>query len=147
MMHSVSDLPPNMASKIAVSHAGCWDWQGAKNSRGYGCVTNGKGTSMLAHRRAYMELVGEIPEGLQIDHLCMNKACVNPAHLEPVTQLENTRRASALITHCKQGHPFEGDNLRVVTHRAGKPHRVCVTCQRAWSRASSAKRRQAKAAA
>lgn len=71
---------------------GCWNWKRAKKQDGYGClVLNGK--QLRAHRVVYTHLVGEIPEGKELDHLCRNKACVNPAHLEPVTKSENVRRA------------------------------------------------------
>lgn len=84
----------------------CWLWTGAVTSRGYGCVGIG-GKRYLTHRVAYEALVGPIPAGLTIDHVkprCTSKLCCNPAHLEPVTQAENNRRAAALITHCKRGH-------------------------------------------
>lgn len=147
----VRALPMNMRAKIMVGFdqkymngSPCWEWTGATNSRGYGsCASGRKGKTMLAHRRAYEIVVGPIPEGLTIDHLCRNKVCVNTDHMEPVTGPENTRRALALISHCKQGHPFEGDNLRVVQRRTGHLHRVCVTCQRKWGRVSSRKRRAA----
>ncbi len=73
---------------------GCWDWQGLR-VRGYGvmhCTVNSRKTTIRAHRYAYELIVGPIPEGLTIDHLCRNPACVNPAHLEPVTIAENLRR-------------------------------------------------------
>lgn len=88
---SPADLPSNMAKRVRVAESGCWEWQGAKNSRGYGCVAvNGK--SQLAHRRAFELLVGPIPPGLQIDHLCRVQTCCNPEHLEAVTPLVNKRR-------------------------------------------------------
>ncbi len=69
----------------------CWIWQGAKCSEGYGSIGYGP-TMFSTHRLAYERLVGPIPSGLHIDHLCRVRACCNPDHLEPVTQLENTRR-------------------------------------------------------
>lgn len=72
----------------------CWNWIGALNSKGYGCIsTGGKNKNGLVHRVSYELHVGPIPDGLTIDHLCRNKVCVNPAHLEPVTIRTNIRRA------------------------------------------------------
>ena len=90
-MTALADLPANMQTKIAIV-GDCWEWTGSRNPKGYGSVTNGRGGSMLAHRKAYQETVGEIPDGMQLDHLCKNTSCVNPAHLEPVTNAENMRR-------------------------------------------------------
>lgn len=120
-------LPENMRSKIERTDS-CWNWVGATNSRGYGSLTNGHGGTMLAHRRSYEATRGAIPAGLTIDHLCMNKVCVNPVHLEAVTGAENTRRAAAALTHCKHGHPLAGDNLRIKTLKDGAQRRCCKTC-------------------
>lgn len=139
---NLRDLPANMLSKIDFTDS-CWNWTGAVQSRGYGSVTNGKGGTMQAHRRAYMELVGPIPTGLTIDHLCRNKRCVNPDHLEPVTGAENTRRAFALQTHCKHGHPLSGENLRLETRDSGNTYRICITCSRAHKRRAMAAHRKA----
>lgn len=137
----VTLLPRNMREKILPSeersHDGsqCWDWLGARNSKGYGSVTNGRGGSMLAHRAAYELIVGAIPEGLTVDHLCFNKPCVNTDHMEPVTAEENSRRAAARITHCKSGHPLSGANMRIKRRRDGSSQRECITCARGYSRA------------
>lgn len=85
-------LPPRMAAKVRVSAGGCWLWTGAIQTRGYGSTGIGGGRTGLAHRVAYVALVGPIPQGLTLDHLCEVKRCVNPAHLEPVTAAENLRR-------------------------------------------------------
>lgn len=90
----------------------CWIWTG-ETSKGYGrCVYQNKHTG--AHRAVYEILVGDIPKGLELDHLCRNRTCVNPKHLEPVTHLENIRRANIhrkIATQCKNGHPRTEDNL------------------------------------
>lgn len=111
-----------------VKTSTCWVWTAATNSTGYGCVGI-EGRRYLAHRVAYQALVGPIPEGLTIDHLCFNKLCVNPEHLEPVTAAENNRRAAARITRCLRGHELAGDNL-IVTSRGSRNCRTCTNARR-----------------
>lgn len=99
MNASIGHLPANMAAKVvAIGH--CWNWTGAIQSSGYGSVTNGKGSSMLAHRRAYEALVGPIPDGLTIDHLCERKSCVNPRHMQPVPIKVNIQRRYERVGIC-----------------------------------------------
>lgn len=104
----------------------CWLWTAAKDPRGYGYFKVG-GKLLRAHRVAYEFLVGPIPCGLTIDHLCCVKSCVRPDHLEPVTGAENQRRAAVLRTHCKHGHEFTPENTHL-RHGA----RICVQCQRVY---------------
>lgn len=125
-------LPERILSKIQRTGADCWNWVAATNSNGYGLVSI-EGSAKLAHRVVYTELVAPIPDGLTIDHLCRNKVCVNPAHLEVVTIAENNRRAAETITTCRNGHRLEGDNLRI-KRRARGVQRECVTCTREASR-------------
>lgn len=118
-----------------------WLWTGNSVRNGYGYFNITEGVGRLAHRFAYEELVGEIPEGLTIDHLCRVRACVNPAHLEAVTLQENIRRIphpNSAKTHCPKGHPYAGDNL-YVDRKTGA--RGCVECGRVRSREWQRKKR------
>lgn len=123
---NITELPPRMASKVIVT-AECWLWTGAINSKGYG-VAWIDGKAVLAHRHSFLLAKGEIPDGKQIDHLCMVTTCVNPAHLEAVTQLENMRRRFAAQTHCRHGHEFTPANT-YVRERADHTARECRTCR------------------
>lgn len=144
-------LPDFMPRKVTVDADGCWLWQGAKTKAGYGLKhirrPDGGSQSTTAHRAAWLALVGPIPEGLQVDHLCRVRACVNPAHLEPVTPRENLLRADGLLasqlarTHCPHGHPYDEENTYPSYKRGGKPHRVCKTCRRKQMRRINAAKR------
>jgi hypothetical protein len=113
--------------------SGCWIWTAALND-GYGVFWTGE-RNTYAHRFAYEQLVGEIPTGLQIDHLCRNRSCVNPEHMEPVTGRVNILRGytfaaqQASRTHCPEGHAFTEEN----TYRRGN-HRECLKCRRRRAR-------------
>lgn len=108
---------------------GCWEWTGTK-SGGSGRIWWEK-TIVPAYRVSYTLVKGPIPEGLHIDHLCRNPICVNPDHLEPVTQRENTLRGigptaiNARKTHCKRGHELGGENLIPGDH--GRECRKCAS--------------------
>ncbi len=102
---------------------GCWNWRGYIHRTGYGQLRF-QGRQTKAHVTAYELTVGPVPSGLELDHLCRNRACVNPAHLEPVTHTENVRRAFALKTACRNGHPYE-DNLIIDTCSGARRCRTC----------------------
>ena len=112
-----------------VQENGCWEWVGCTHN-GYG-ITFHHGKNVRAHRYYYEREHGPIPEGLQLDHLCRNRKCVRPGHLEAVTRKENILRGigptaiHARKTHCPQGHPYTAEN----TYRDGLNRRYCVMCQ------------------
>jgi hypothetical protein len=110
---------------------GCWEWIGAISDVGYGKMGH-VGKCAYAHRLAYEHYVGPIPEGLVIDHLCRNRSCVNPDHMEPVSHRINLLRGESMSaihakkTECPKGHPYAGENL--YAHPNGS--RQCRTCKR-----------------
>ena len=147
-MTSLGNIEDRFHSKYVVAENGCWEWTACRSKDGYGFFgINGK--NKYAHRVAYEMLVGPIPEGLELDHLCVNPPCVNPAHLEPVTRQENHRRSKAGIvnaskTHCRRGHPYDDEN----TYRYPNGARRCRQCHRDnWHRYERAKLEAMEAAA
>jgi hypothetical protein len=108
----------------------CWLWQGTTTSDGYGKVGINR-RSWLAHRASYTMFKGPIPDGMTIDHLCQNILCVNPDHLEAVTDTENKRRSPKVQkTHCRRGHERTPENI-LITTKGWKQCRICkALCNR-----------------
>lgn len=134
-------LPGQIAEKIVVRYGGCWEWMASRTHEGYGRV-RWQRRNANAHRVVYELLVAPIPNGLTIDHLCRNRWCVNPAHLEPVPLRENIARGrgvgvlNAAKTHCKHGHEFTPENT-YTNVKDGKRH--CRECGRQANRRSRAR--------
>lgn len=125
----------------------CWLWTGPGDGLGYGSFglkTDDGWRVVKAHRFAYETMVGPIPAGLHIDHLCRVRHCVNPDHLEPVTLRENILRGvspaarNALKTHCPKSHEYIGNNLYIFPDGS----RGCRACAREWQRNFNARRRK-----
>lgn len=120
----------------------CWVWTGPPNRDGYGRIQDG-GRTFLAHRWAYLDSYGDIPVGLELDHLCRRRSCVRLDHLDAVTHAENVRRSlpyRVVKTHCPQGHAYdEANTLR----RNGQ--RECRACGRIRATAYYARRKEAQA--
>jgi hypothetical protein len=141
MTYVGSDVPKEIAiplllarimTHVKYTETGCWEWQGKKNSIGYAEATLG-GKRYMVHRFVYEALTGlPVPKGFDICHSCHNRACLNPYHIRSDTHQANLMDASRAKrlngqgkTHCKRGHPLEGDNLSPYT-----PFRSCVICGR-----------------
>lgn len=119
------DLTLRLARHMTVDENGCWLWTASLDKNGYGQMTL-EGRCRRAHQVSYENFIGEIPVGLEPDHLCRNRRCINPRHLEYVTHLENVRRGSkAMKTHCTHGHEYTITNT-------GRNHgrRACRACAR-----------------
>jgi hypothetical protein len=119
-------------SKVDTSAGldGCWPWTGTTNRNGYGRLWVNRRWA-TTHRLVYERLVEPIPEGLTLDHLCRNRACCNPTHLEPVTNRENVLRGVGLSAtaarrmECRRGHPYDG-----LRRDGDQTNRYCRTCNR-----------------
>jgi len=122
--------------KVSEQASGCWLWTGSLDGKGYGTFFY-LGRNTGAHRAAYRMFTGEIPAGLHLDHLCRTPACVNPRHLEPVTQRENNMRSHAptVLIHlsgkCSKGHEMTPENTYLLP--SNPAHRRCRTCVTARS--------------
>lgn len=139
-------LVDRLLEKIEKTES-CWVWTGSKTGGigSYGLIWS-NGRKQLAHRAMYEMNVGPIPDGLELDHVCRNKSCVNPDHLEPVTHFENMKRAEVgwknrEKTACPKGHEYTAENTRI-THGS----RSCKQCESAYNQRRWAKYKEARAA-
>ena len=144
----MKDLLDVFADKVLVGD-GCWEYTGYRGRHGYGVVNRGVHTKAggklkKAHQLMYELMVGPIPEGTELDHLCRAKHCIRPSHLEPVDHRTNLLRGEAPAainarkTHCKRGHELVPENL--LQRPSGV--RACKLCKREWSRANNWKYRK-----
>lgn len=131
-------------AKVIVDDNGCWLWRSRMGANGYGIEKShltGKHTT--AHRAIYEYFVGPIPDGLELDHLCRVRHCVNPSHMEPVTHAENNRRGESVTainaakTECIRGHSFNEANTYV---NPGSGSRGCRICRRDGDRQARIRR-------
>lgn len=120
-------------------NSGCWLWTGGLTKAGYGMLSVRTGLREYAHRYVYNFFVGEVPKGLELDHLCRTRSCVNPSHLDPVTHIVNARRGNvgkwARPDLCNRGHPLSGNNLKVIEDKRGS-YRSCKECNRTRAKKS-----------
>lgn len=151
MAPQITELPARFRKKVVARPSGCWEWTAYRDRMGYGRYyvewdkTRKVRIVSLAHRFAYESLVGPIPEGFGLDHLCRNPPCVNPAHLEPVTDQTNWLRGhgphiiglwQAAKTHCPFGHEYTAENTFARPNASGSYSRSCRECGRidSWLR-------------
>ena len=138
-------LPKRVVEKIRLVSGPlpepCWEWTGARDADGYGRVGAGY-QNRKASRLVYEALCGTIPESLELDHLCQNRPCVNPSHLEPVKHEVNVARGNAgkylrQRTHCPKGHSYDATNIYIYYWK-GNVKRGCRICRsersREWGR-------------
>lgn len=140
-MEDLTIYTKHLFNKYKEDSTGCWRWTAAKNNKGYGTVGHsfrGKTRHKLAHRVMYATFYGPIPNGKVIDHVCNTPDCVNPKHLQCITQYENMARSLTAATavnkrkkFCKNGHEYTPENTYNRQREGRKPERDCRTCMKA----------------
>lgn len=125
--------------RVIEAESGCWLWTGGVSDTGYGSFKPRDGSASNAHRWSYQLLIGKVPEGLVIDHLCRTRACVNPWHMDPVTDRVNMqrgtarderRKAAAALTHCPHGHEkTEANVYRTFNPKRNRWESKCRPCR------------------
>jgi hypothetical protein len=154
---SIPDLTPEQQDKfwahvvVPYQPSCCWEWTASCDTNGrpqWGCVVDGQRHNFRAHRVAYTLLIGPIPDGMTLDHLCRNIGCLNPDHEEPVPEVINIYRSHGVSamnrrkTHCKHGHEFSPENTRI-RYKKGSQYRQCRKCWRSYKSLYDARRRSA----
>lgn len=138
---------PRWMDKVTIGDD-CWEWQGNLSPQGYGRLWH-DGEKRQTHRLMYELFKGPVPDGLMVDHLCRNRKCCRPDHLEAVTNRENMRRGlrGVLLNACPQGHEYTPENTAYRPPHTGRdnrgPSRYCKECNRIRARANHARRRAA----
>lgn len=144
MQTGTTDAPIRIdnLTHFTVTSSGCWQWVGGMWPNGYGKTSTPVNGTRLAHRAFYIEHVAPIDDGLDLDHLCRNRACCNPAHLEPVTRSVNIQRGvdARLRGRCNQGHEQTGGNVWVEPSTGS---RYCKPCKRAREKRNRERRQAA----
>lgn len=134
---TISQVQDYIQDNSRTDASGCWLWTRSVSNEGYALMSwkRGARTIHTGHHAAYEAFIGTVPNGLELDHLCRVRSCVNPRHLEPVTHRENLMRSPVAIaainaskTHCSKGHPFSGDNVTLYRTRGGSTARACRAC-------------------
>ena len=132
--------------KVSINEqTGCMEWTGSITNGGYGVVRY-KGRLTVAHRAFWVFMGNPDPEGKDLDHLCRNRCCINPDHLEPVTRAENLKRGF-VARGCKNGHPYNEEDFSIVNCSDGSQKLRCKVCHRTRNKKSKANVRSKKSAA
>lgn len=124
-------LMPALRRAVEHPETGCWVWHGWTSPDGYGLIDLPTRRAVRMHRHTFATFRAPIGEGLVLDHLCRNRACCNPWHLDPISAAENTRRGARATGICRNGlHAMEGENV-IVRTRDGLPRYECRACKEA----------------